>query len=570
MPAVRKRLPTCLLAAAALAALAIAPAVAAAAPKPGKLVEKRVHSVAPHHRQVRESLVRVYDPLPANVGAHPATCDWIQYLRFRSARGPQEAKHADLIYTIMPGFLGGAGSFDQVARNTVRAAALRGSQVEYWSLDRRANCLEDHRGIRAAARAEDASIAYDYYWRNKPVNGKAFAGFVSPEDAAFLQHFGIQRTMEDWYTVLRTGIPGQPRRRHKVICGGHSLGGPLTAIFSSWDFDGDPATKRDAGYKQCAGLVGLDTTLDTSGGMGGAGGGGEIGDLVAASGAAPYINAPPLTPETIEVPAVFGLGAFFEPQGTDLIPELPHSTNIDFSQRALFSKDAAQFASDSPSIRDFTLTNETTLAGVFDDNSDPISILRSSLGQVVGGPLADKNFPAPSGGFLALPEDPATPLYSWERYRTVGSPGHPVELNDSGEPYTTREGEVSDLTQFARALFEAPADFTEQYFPTRIMADLAPAMSGGFEEMRYDGPSLRPALLVQAGDSDDNSPSDEGAPIKGTAPNDLELSRERILPGYNHLDVATAAWRQNDGRPEPTSKLLAKFGIAVVLAASAR
>ena len=29
------------------------------------------------------------------------------------------------------------------------------------------------------------------------------------------------------------------------------------------------------------------------------------------------------------------------------------------------------------------------------------------------------------------------------------------------------------------------------------------------------------------------------------------------MPGYNHLDVATAARRQNDGRPEPTSKALA-------------
>ena len=165
---------------------ALVPAAAAAAPKPGTLVTHKVHSIAPHHREVREYLVRVYDPLPPDAGAHPAACDWIQYLRFRNADGPREAKDADAVVVIIPGFLGGAGSFDQVARNTVRSAAERGRSIEYWSLDRRANCLEDHRGVRAAARAGDPSVAYDYYWGGRPVNGKTFGGFVSPQDAAFL------------------------------------------------------------------------------------------------------------------------------------------------------------------------------------------------------------------------------------------------------------------------------------------------------------------------------------------------------------------------------------------------
>jgi pimeloyl-ACP methyl ester carboxylesterase len=550
------------------AALLAAPAAAqagTAAPEPGTVIEKKVRSAAPHHRQVRETFVRIYDPLPEEVGEHPPACDWIQYLRFRNAGGPKEARDADAVYVMIPGLLGGAGSFDQVARNTIRRGDDAGRDVEYWALDRRANCVEDHRGIKAAAKAQDATIAWDYYWGGKPVNGHTFAGFVPPEDAEYLSHFGIERTMEDWYTVLTTGISGQPRRAKKVICGGHSLGGPLTAIFASWDFDGDPETKQDAGYKQCAGLIGLDTTVSVSGSEESSGAS-EIGDLIAASGAAPYINVPPLTPETIEVPAVFGIGSFFDPQGTDLIKELPHSDNIDLSQRVLFSKDAAHFASNNPSIRDFNLTNETTFGGIFDDNSNGVSILRASIGQVVGGPLADKNFPAPDDT-LALPEEPATPLYSWESYRLVGTPEHPSELNDSGEPYTTRESEVSDLRQMSRSLFEAPADFTEQYFPVRILSDLAPAESGGFEQMRYDGPSLRPILLVQAGDSDDNSPPDTGLPTKGTAPNDLKLSREIIIPGYNHLDVATAAWRQNDARPEPTSKALVSFGLRAVRAA---
>ena len=155
----------------------------------------------------------------------------------------------------------------------------------------------------------------------------------------------------------------------------------------------------------------------------------------------------------------------------------------------LFSRDAAHFATGDPDIRDFNLTNEASLAGIFDDNSAPLSFLRSSVGHSVGGPLVDKNFPTPGGGFLALPEDPATPLYSWENYREVGAAGHPLELNDAGAPYTSREGEVSDMRQLARTLFEAPANFIEQYFPTRILTDVGRGRArGGFAELRYDGP----------------------------------------------------------------------------------
>ncbi len=75
----------------------------------------------------------------------------------------------------------------------------------------------------------------------------------------------------------------------------------------------------------------------------------------------------------------------------------------------------------------------------------------------------------------------------------------------------------------------------------------------------------KPGLLIQAGDSDNNSAPDEGPPALGDEPpNEMPLSRELIVPGYNHLDVATAAWRQNDGRPEPTSRALTHFALKAV------
>ena len=535
---------------------------AMAAPKPGTEVWRPVHSAAPDTGLVRESFVRVYKPLPKRDGPHPKACDWISYLRYRSAEGPGNPSRADAVFVIIPGFLGGAGSFDQVARNTVRDAAGQGKDVEFWALDRRSNCLEDDRGVRAAARRKNPELAYDYYWHDKPVDGKRFAGWATPRQAAWLNHVGLAQTMRDWYAVLRAGIPNRHIRARKVFCGGHSMGGPLTAAFASWDFDNDPKTKKDAGYRQCAGFVGLDTRLAV--GTPSIDPTNPSAVLLAAvlAGGSPYVNVPPLVPETIQLPPIFGVGAFYHPERPDLLQNLPHSQAIDLAQRFLFSRDAANFATGEPNIRNFTIENAADLAGVFDDNSAPLFFMRSSLGFMSGGDLADKNFPQPNPT-LAIPLDESA-TYRWQNYDQVGRDGRPVQLNDEGDPYTDREGEASDIHQFARTQFESPANFIEQYFPTKLLKDLQRAgqgnRSGSLSHLEYeDGPAKRPAIIVRAGDSADNSAPDSGPPIKGSPPNSKPLSRSITVPGYNHLDVLTAARHQNDGRPEPTATALAGF-----------
>ena len=328
----------------------IVPASALAAPGT-EVVEKRIKSEAPGAKQVRESLVRVHDPLPPEVGAHPAACDWIEYLRFRHRGGPREREHADAVLVIIPGFLGGAGSFDQLARNTVRRAAQRGREIEYWSLDRRANCLEDDRGVRAAARAEDATIAWDYYWGGARGQRQDLRRLRQPRGRRLPERV---RARADDGGLVHGAAHRDPRParggRSKVICGGHSLGGPLTAAFASWDFDGDPADQarrrlqavrrprrpRHHARRSAAAPVAAAAAV-----------GGSV-RLRRGTGAAPYVNAPPLTPETIQVPNVFGVGAYFDPAGHRPAAELPHTDNIDLSQRVLFSRDAAHFASDEP------------------------------------------------------------------------------------------------------------------------------------------------------------------------------------------------------------------------------
>ena len=315
--------------------------------------------------------------------------------------------------------------------------------------------------------------------------------------------------------------------------------------------------------------MGLDTTVSLEGGEGGGAGVGVITAAASQSGASPFINAPPLTPETLLAPALIGVTAFQKPDEETITTQLvPRDPEWELTQRLLFSRNPQDFATGSPSVRDFRVTNASALAAIFDDNSSPISIFRASVGMYTGGPLVDKSFPA-HDPTLAAPDEPHGPLYHWQNYSRVGANGAELELNDEGDPYTSRDSEVTDVRQLGRSIYQFPVNFIETYFPTRLVTDFA-AMAGGdrsgdLENLRHDGPSMKPILLVQAGDSDSNdAAADEGPTQTGEKPNDKELSREAILPGYNHLDVATAAWRQNDGRPEGSSRELARFLLKVI------
>ncbi len=533
-----------------------------------------MRSAAPDAGIVAETYVRIHAPLSPSVGPHPRSCDWIGFLRFRHRGGPRNPSRADTIFVSMPGIFAGASMHDQVARNVVRRAALEGKDVEYWALDRRANCLEDHRGVAAAARAHDPRVAFGYYWRGRKVDGHRFGGFRSEQDTAFLKNVGLARTVRDWFRVLRTEIPSRRVRRQKVFCGGHSLGGPLTTAFAGWDLDNDRGTRDDAGYAQCAGFFGQDTTLGFD-----AGGPSHLGGEMAiaqASGSSPYLNAPPFTPETIQIIDPFGVGAYFHPNGTKMLGETPHSSGIDLSQRVLFSRDAVNFATDDPDIRDFNLTNEVVLAGIFDDNSSPVTILRTSVGTIDGGPVAQKDFPTPSdlpsaaplvnNHFLMIPATPHGPIYGWRNYDRMA--GAPVQKNDSGQRFTSVRSEVADAHQLAREQFEAPADFAEQYFPTRLIADISSAengdRSGSLSHLRYNGIGRRPAFLITAGDSDENSGASPDQMAGSTPPNGLAHSGAVTLPGYNHIDVVGAAWRQNNGKPERSSARLVAFARRVL------
>ncbi|MFE9441985.1 hypothetical protein ACFYO2_23935 [Streptomyces sp. NPDC006602] len=556
---------------AALAVLLTAGALTAATPGDAEARTERtetpVASTSPV-TGVTESVVRVKVPLPASAGARPAACDWLSYLRYRAANGPNSSADADRILVAQPGILEGAGAFDSVARNTVARAAEQGSHIEFWALDRRSNCLEDRTGIASG----DQHTAVDYYYRGKQVEGRTFDGYVGNARLGWMAKLGIEQTVRDQYDLLAAELPDQSVRGRKVLCGGHSLGGVITGYFAAADFDGDRTTTTDAGSNQCAGYFALDTTVSTtladlSGsipddtnlpdiGLGyGAVQAGLDSGVLPRSLSAPIL----LNPETMTVLAIAGLGAVRDPGGeADLPRYLPSNVNIEATNRFLFSKDTATFLTGSPTVKDFRLTNAAMLGALMDDNSVPLAFLQSSVGLFDGGPVVDKNFPVANGSdqqaglfgtdYKAIPDRPNGPLYTWRNYDRVGDPDDPGYRSADGTPFTSAGKEVTDIRELARSMAEQPLDFTEQYFPTKLVTDLQLATSPQVKWLvvHPEGLTANPTLTVLAGDG----------LLAGRAPADLDPV---IAEGYQHLDVLTAAPVQNNGLPEPVSTNLARF-----------
>lgn len=574
-----------------------APAGAATPPAPGTRTETQTASIAAG-AGVTMSYVRLYEPLPAALGA-PEGCDWIGYLRFRDSGGPSDASGADAIVVNMPGFLGGASLSDSLAGNVIRRAAARGKHFELWALDRRANCLEDSTGLGAAQHAHDYHVALDYYYKGSAIADQRFAGYKTSDEVPFLSEFGLAQTMRDEYAVIANGVPDPATRARKVFCGGHSLGGSLTGAFASWDFspaDAAPGDARYAGYSQCAGFIGLDTTVSNNLG-GGSKQVGAKGDALYTAetaglraGAIPRLAAslPVLNPEVFELSGIMALAAAQAPEGSALLGEIPHTENADLLLRFLLSENAAAFATGTPDPRSYRLTNAALLGTFADDNSEPIAGLQASLGTYDGGPVVEKDFPLPSllpdlpfvgpalAGVLAdtivtpggsntrlmIPATAGGPLYHWRNHDRVGAADAPQQLDTLGHQFTTPDSEVTSMSQFAASLYDGATDAWEQYFPMRLLLDdvafLGGARTGDLAAVRHeDGPAMRPYLELIAG---------EGVATEaeyGSVEPGIEPRRRVVLPGYNHLDVATAADLQNSGA-EGGSDAIVRFVLDVI------
>ncbi|MCP4610685.1 MAG: hypothetical protein GY845_18410 [Planctomycetes bacterium] len=540
-------------------------------------------------------LESIYSPAPTDNGIPPEECDYIKFLRFRLRDGSGIASDADAALIMVPGVVEGANGFEYIARNLIYTAKVKNNlSLEVWAMDRRNNCLEDLTGVQAAEANSDhyetaKDLFINYYYHDLEIDGKTFDGFVKNKDAPYLSEFGLEMDTKDMYAIITTMIPDRELRRQKVFVGGHSLGGIHASMFAGWDFDGDPNTLDDAGYMNCAGLFCFDSFVTTTKET--------IEPLVGVlppsilsltenlteeayikivngfrEGWLPNI-VPLLNGELLCLIEAMGLMADnFPDDEHTAIREIPYSNSVELILGLFHSRDLSTFADKTPHIKDFRYTNEALLGVLFDDDYSPLGMIQMGMGFLNGGNVVNKVFPVPDEvrdipvvsdliGLLAGPgiqyiannagPDENNlgqgPLYTWANFDEIGNAADPDYQDTTGmTTFTNMTDEITDIQDFARALYTGPSNLVEWYFSLRRIVDIMAAT------LSY-GPKY--GLNFVHSDKVGDLPKKEfvgedgilGSDIAGKIiPFDADL-----IPGYSHMDpmmasANTPSHREND------------------------
>ena len=198
------------------------------------------------------------------------------------------------ILVLVPGFLGGATSFDPLAQDLVER--MNGA-LEVWAIDRRPNLLEDRLGaLHAMQGATDPACTArpvqadcpifqgtQFFFADADLNTPGdFPGngdldvdldgeldpqrplvdrfgverlplLVQQDDVRFMAHWGLDTYFRDWKRVVeearaRVGPTGV------VLIGGHSQGTTWSSLWAAYDFDPNPSSVL-AGHSLVDGLV---------------------------------------------------------------------------------------------------------------------------------------------------------------------------------------------------------------------------------------------------------------------------------------------------------------------------
>ncbi|MEI8256827.1 MAG: hypothetical protein WCJ30_14225, partial [Deltaproteobacteria bacterium] len=445
------------------------------------------------------------------------------------------------VVVAMPGFLGGAATFDPLARALVKRGATDGHAIEVWAIDRRANQLEDLRGMDAAESLGDPEVAAGYYLRRDVTfGGQRFPGFLDPRDAqyGYMSEWGLPVTLADLDAV----ISSIPQPRDHVILMGHSLGASIVEAYAAWDFAGTPGYQKLAGLLLVDGVLQATPLTETEYLEGRTGGTIPTTGVTAIRAGGPYYFALPLI--GLRATVLSEIGARRVVQNPDAVVADPYRDN---TMRTLLGIPATP-----------PMTNGAALGFALDDQSCPLAFAAMSLGQPVG-PVRSQPNPFGAGGPVIVPAN-ATDTYRW------------TDAADATPP------EFTSLANAAHAWAATPTNFSEWYFATRLTVDAGAlptslqVATGSYQERErfraiHGGAIDVPFLGISAALTGSASVFDgvrtvltaavgTGRPNAGAVRTVDAGFRAMFVPGMSHIDPLTG---RDDGTRNPVPGAVAQF-----------
>jgi len=428
-----------------------------------------------------------------------------------------------VVLVLIPGLNSGPNTMDILARELI---AAHGPGLEIWVVARRAALLQDRRGIEAALEYENPAFALGYYYGDLGINGQTFH-LLGEHDAPYAAYWGLDVHLRDIRAIVREAHARFPDAR--VVLGGHSLGGIFAAVYAGYDFD-----------------RALGAIPPVRGGTAGIGAS-EISGLLLLDGlpvpirftltADEYLNGL-YVPFVGRVPGVEALtspdprkrvGPFAQ---LSEIARTKDSIAFDvISAYAFLRPDQASYFPFYPR-RGLPITNAALVAGILSAEMQPDVLIRISTETPVGD---FRRIPDPSGlnpnGLLDL---------------ATGRPAKGAALIDLPPPGAETPARVDFQTLLA-AIMRPGADFTEWYFPWRLVIDFGLAasldtsdpFSRQFMSMTHLRETALPILIIGAGRGLIRSPGAAAYYLSHISTPRTEVS-VHIMKGYYHLDIVTA------------------------------
>jgi pimeloyl-ACP methyl ester carboxylesterase len=486
--------------------------------------------------------------------------------RSRAARLPA-APRPRAVLILIPGFLGGAATFDPLARDLVRAF---GGKLEVWAVDRRSNQLEDRRGALHARAATSRAIEEGVRFYFSPVDldgdgqddppfrlpdasgGESDFRRLEQDDVRFFAHWGVDTYVRDW-KLLVDEARARVGDRGLVLFGGHSMGTTWAGVFAAYDFDPGPGVL--AGHDLIDGLVLLE-----GGGPG-----------------APAPDAPDLAGYQARIrglranggPEVYlsSLFGFVDPVDLGAAGELNGVAGLVFpTEPAVLQRTQLFGGFPIALILSAPMTNRALVGFFLDDDFSTNAAFSASMGfSDNAGNLTNPFASFLPGDFYVAVNEPGSPARTWKNFDdstlptcppnepTLDEPGVGCAILDHGPRPRPDEAprrwgverEVTDVKVLLRTLFET-TNASEWYFVSgRVSLDLGygrdSSALGDESLLAVTRNADMDAPILAIGGSNGLTPSEAAfSDYLGSVATPSGEQRIVILEGYSHLDVVSA------------------------------